>query len=133
MSGKSVSGRFIIGRLMSSSDRNLAAKRRGAGFIFLVMMVLLVIISATQWLVSASVANQRGDLMRLRAHSMLAAIEQSRLLETNGQAPLRFPINDAIDEKIIVTQNDGGSTVTAVWLRGEVTLAEMTRPIASHD
>ncbi len=113
----------------SRPAKSAAAARRGAGFLMLVMMILLVIISATQWLVTASLANQQGESDRLRARSMLAAMNQAQALQSDWTTPLRLPIAKNNQERIEVKANADRTLLTAIWLRGDTEVSRLTRPI----
>ena len=113
----------------SRPAKSAAAARRGAGFLMLVMMILLVIISATQWLVTASLANQQGESDRLRARSMLAAMNQAQALQSDWTTPLRLPIAKNNEERIEVKANADRTLLTAIWLRSDTEVSRLTRPI----
>ncbi len=104
-----------------------ASARQGAAFLLLVMVVLLVIVAATQWLVGSSVTNRKGEADRLRARSLIAAIDQAQGL-SDLQGPLRLPIDETNNERIEVVASDDDSTLTAIWLRGDAEIARLVRP-----
>ncbi len=114
------------------SAKSAASTRPGAAFLLLVMMLLIVIVSATQWLVTGSVANRKGEVNRLRARSMIAAMHQAQALATDWQTPLRLPIDGTRDERIEVVASDDGSSLTAIWRRGEMEIARLMRPLNAH-
>ena len=97
----------------------------------LVMMILLVILSATQWLARASLTHQQGESDRLRARSMLAAMSRAQTLTSDWTKPLRLPVDEANDEWILVKANADRTLLTATWLRGETEVTRLTRPLAT--
>ena len=120
-----------MNHLSKRSAKSAASTRQGGAFLLLVMMLLIVIVSATQWLVSGSVANRQGENNRLRARSMIAAMDQAQALASDWQVPLRLPIDESLDERIEVVASDDRSSLTAIWLRGEMEIARLTRPVDS--
>lgn len=120
-----------MNHLSERSAKSAASTRQGGAFLLLVMMLLIVIVSATQWLVSGSVANRQGENNRLRARSMIAAMDQAQALASDWQVPLRLPIDESRDERIEVVASDDRSSLTAIWLRGELEITRLTRPVNS--
>lgn len=121
-----------MNKFLPKSATSAASARRGAAFLLLVVMVLLVTMSATQWLLTRSLANRKGEINRLRARSMVAAMNQAQALGSDRQATLRLPVDDASDQRIEVVASSDGATLTAIWLRGNSELARVVRPLEAQ-
>lgn len=115
---------------IQSHRNSKVSRRRGAAFLLLVAMVLLVIVTATQWLIRGSVVNRSGEARQIRQRSLAAAIDFAQQLPDLAES-LRLPVSEKTGERIEVAKADDGSTLTATWYRGETEVSKLVRPTSS--
>ena len=114
---------------MNPAQRNIRRSRHGAAFLFLVVLVLLVVVGATRTLVIGEVTARRDVIVRGRSAILETAIERAVDAGLDPKDPMRFPVDPSLDHWIdVAMQNDA---VTARWIAGQQTLAEVTRPVDS--
>ena len=110
---------------MNSSQTFSRSKRSGAAFLLLVMMVLLVIVGATQVLVRGEVTTRRSETSRLRVQSMAAAIEATQQLVGDLADPISLPLDPSRGEFIEVTINEEESEIIARWIKNDQVIDQM--------
>jgi hypothetical protein len=103
--------------------------RSGAAFLILIVLVLLVVVGATQTLVRSEVTARRSEVERMRVRTMRAAINAATQAAIDSEAPVRLPLLDVPSESIEVSVNEDQSTVTARWLKGEQVIDQMKQKI----
>ena len=110
---------------MNKNQISSRTRRKGAAFLLLVFLVLLVVLGATQTMVRSEMTTRRGELGRQRLRSMVIAIDAAQNLSGESTDPVRLPIDPAANEFIEVTVNQDASSVVARWLRGDQLIDEM--------
>jgi len=97
--------------------------RRGAAFLVLVVMVLLLVLAATKGLVQTELQSRRGNRDWLRSQTIDAAVtrwRQADLAAPKNSQILILPIGVGDDEYLEVSKNKDSEneTLTIRWLRG---------------
>ena len=110
---------------MNKNQISSRTRRKGAAFLLLVFLVLLVVLGATQTMVRSEMTTRRGELGRQRLRSMVIAIDAAQNLSGESANPVRLPIDPAANEFIEVTVDQDASSVVARWLRGDQLIDEM--------
>lgn len=105
---------------------NRRTRRHGAAFLMLVVLVLLLVLGATQTLVRSEMTLRRGETARLRVRSMAAAIDAAREALNSSTEAVRFPVDSDSNQYIEVTQTSDQSRLIARWVKGDKTIDEMT-------
>ena len=112
----------------------LSKRRPGAAFLMLVVMILLVVVGATQTLLRNELTLRRGETDRIRVRTLRAAIEAVQSADSlasagDESAPIRLPLDDSSGQFIEVTINQDQSQITARWTKGGRVIDEMTHRI----
>jgi hypothetical protein len=105
------------------------APRKGAAFLILVVLVLLVLVGATRTLVRSEVTSRRSEGDQARVRSMRAAINATLQTTHDSSDPIRFPLDDKSTEYIELTVNQDRSLITARWYKGDQAIDAMTQEI----
>lgn len=103
--------------------------RRGAAFLILVVLVLLVVVDATRTLVRSEVSSRQYERGQARLRSMRAAINAASQTPLESNTPIRFPVDQRSEEHIEVTAAEDGLRITARWLKGDQEIDKMTQTI----
>ena len=113
----------------SGGRSRVRSTRRGAAFLVLVVLVLLVLVDATRTLVQGEVASRRNDRDQARVRSMRTAIDVMYRANQEAVENLRLPLDDQSSEFIEVTSSTESSSITARWFRGDQVIDQMTQRI----
>ena len=103
--------------------------RTGAAFLLLIVMVLLVVVGATQTLVRSELTTRRSESERIRLRSMVSAIDVVRQFAEDSTDPVRLPLDESGSEFIELTIDTDPSQITARWFKGQQVIDEMRQAI----
>jgi hypothetical protein len=94
-----------------------------------VILVLLVVVGATQGLLRGELTTRRSEVDRLRARSMTAAIEAAEQAMMKSVDPIRLPMDESSDEYVELSINKDKSQITARWVKRDQVIDEMRQAI----
>jgi hypothetical protein len=114
---------------MNNDHLSKCSARKGAAFLLLIFLVLLVVLGATQTMVRSEMTTRRSEQGRLRIRSMVTAIDAAQNMTGESTDSVRLPIESAANEFIEVTVYKNDSRVVARWLRGNQVIDEMTQKL----
>ena len=95
----------------------------------LVVMVLLVVVGATQTLVRSELTTRRSEAGRLRISSMVSAIEAVQQIGGDAANPVSLPVDESRGEFIEVSINQEKSHIIARWIKGDQVIDQMRREL----
>lgn len=119
----------LINTSVAKSSVTRRHSRKGAAFLILVILVLLVVVGATQGLLRGELTTRRSEVDRLRARSMTAAIEAAEQAMMKSVDPIRLPMDESSDEYVELSINKDKSQITARWVKRDQVIDEMRQTI----
>lgn len=119
----------LINTIPVKSSVTRRHSRKGAAFLILVILVLLVVVGATQGLLRGELTTRRSEVDRLRARSMTAAIEAAEQAMMKSVDPIRLPVDESWDEYLELSINKDKSQITARWVKRDQVIDEMRQAI----
>lgn len=122
----------------SGEKRKRIESRRGAAFLILVVMVLLLVLAATKGLVQNELQARRGNRDWLRSQVMDSAVtrwKQANVAAPSGSGPWLLPLGVGEDEYLEVSKNEDSKdeTITVRWVRGGNAMGQVIRHTAALD
>lgn len=114
---------------MKHHGRSGPETRKGAAFLILVILVLLVLVGATRALVRSEVSSRRSEADQTRVRSMRTAIDAGLQATRDSTGPIRLPLGEKPPEYIELTIDKSASRITARWFKGDQMIDRMTQEI----
>lgn len=99
---------------------------RGAAFIMLVLVLLIVVMASTQVFVRSVVTDRRSERSQWTLRQLQTALDStSQVLENGRLTSVVLPVNEQTAERIKVTLE--GKMITARWMHGDTEGESLTR------
>jgi hypothetical protein len=105
------------------------SNRSGAAFLLFVVMVVLVVVGATQTMVRSEWTARRGEAGRMRVRSMAAAIDAVVQDSVVAAEPIVLPVDESRNESIEISMDHQHGYIIARWMKGDQVIDQMRQVV----